>query len=96
MRLNPFKKKQTKLDEEIDMVLTWLKSKEPGTEEYTKMAANLKTLYEIRNSNKNNKIKPETIVLGACNLIGIWLILNYEEYNIVTSKALGFVLKGRV
>ena len=96
MNINVFKKKPTKLDEEIDDVLSWLRSAEPHTPEYTKMVDNLKKLYEIKNCNRNDKIKPDTIATVGTNLFGIWLILNYEKINIITSKALGFVLKGRV
>jgi hypothetical protein len=38
----------------------------------------------------------ETIAIIAGNLLGIALILNHERVNVVTSKALGFVMKGRV
>ena len=96
MNINVFKRKPTKLDEEIDRVLDWMRSEKPGSAEYTKMADNYKKLYEIKNGNRNDRIKPDTIATVGCNLIGIWLILNYEDLNIITSKALGFVLKGRV
>ena len=96
MNINVFKRKPTKLDEEIDRVLDWMRSEKPGSAEYTKMVDNYKKLYDIKNSNKNDRIKPDTIATVGCNLIGIWSILHYEEFNIITSKALGFVLKGRV
>lgn len=41
-------------------------------------------------------ITPDTIVIVSANLIGILLILNYEKLDIISSKAIGFVLKGRV
>ena len=42
------------------------------------------------------KISPDTLLVVGGNLLGILLILNFEKADIVTSKALGFVLKGRV
>lgn len=96
MKLNVFKKGKTSLDKEIDGVLSWMASTEPYTEEYSAMANNLKKLYEIKNGNKNDNIKLDTIVVVAGNLLGIWLILNYEELDIITSKALSFVGKWRV
>lgn len=96
MNINVFKRKPTKLDGEIDRVLDWMKSEKPDSDEYTNMANNFKKLYEIKSINKNDRIKPDTIATVGCNLIGIWLILHYEEIDIITSKALGFVLKGRV
>lgn len=41
-------------------------------------------------------IDVNTVVLVAGNLAGILLILNHERLHVVSSKALGFVLKGRV
>ncbi len=41
-------------------------------------------------------ISPDTVAIIAGNLLGILLILNYEKLNVVSTKALGFVLRGRV
>jgi len=42
------------------------------------------------------KVSPDTILIVTGNLLGILLILKYEKLDIITSKAIGFVLKGRV
>lgn len=42
------------------------------------------------------KVSPDTIVVVAANLLGILLILNHERLDIISTKALGFVIKGRV
>lgn len=42
------------------------------------------------------KVSPDTIVVGLINLVGIGLILGHEKLNVITSKALGFVIRGRV
>lgn len=42
------------------------------------------------------KISPDTLLVVAGNLIGIMLILNFEKLDIVRSKAMSFVLKGRL
>lgn len=44
----------------------------------------------------NWKFTPDTLLVVGGNLMGILLILNFEKLDIVRSKALGFVLKGRV
>ena len=41
-------------------------------------------------------LTPDTLLIAATNLAGIVLILNFEKFDIVRSKAIGFVLKGRV
>lgn len=42
------------------------------------------------------KVSPDTIAIVSANLVGILLILYYEKLDVVSSKAIGFVLKGRV
>ena len=41
-------------------------------------------------------ITPDTLVVAGTNLLGIVLILNFEKIDLVRSKAMNFVLKGRV
>ena len=45
---------------------------------------------------KKWKFSPDTLLVVAGNLVGILLILNFERLDIVRSKAISFVLKGRV
>ena len=45
---------------------------------------------------KKWKISPDTLLVVGANLLGIVLILKQEKIDIVSSKALSFVLKGRV
>lgn len=42
------------------------------------------------------KISPDTVLIVGGNLLGIILILKHEQLDIITSKAIGFVLRGRV
>jgi len=42
------------------------------------------------------KFTPDTILVVGGNLLGILLILNFEKLDIVRSKAISFVLKGKV
>lgn len=42
------------------------------------------------------KFTPDTLLVVGGNLLGIALILNFEKLDIVRSKALGFVLKGKI
>ena len=59
----------------------------------------LDTLLKAKNDDKSRGVNKELInkllvVFG--NNLGIVLILNYEKMGVVASKALGFVIKGRV
>ena len=56
-----------------------------------------KVLEEYDKLSKHNwKFSPDTLLAVAGNLMGILLILNFEKLDIVRSKAIGFVLKGRL
>lgn len=92
--LNFTKKKQTKLEKEISLVLDKLKKEDVGTEEYQNILDHLSKLYEMKQKDKSS-ISPDTVAVVVGNLLGIILILKHEELNVITSKALGFVIRGR-
>jgi len=43
-----------------------------------------------------HRISPDTLAIIGGNLVGILLILQYERCHVVASKAIGFVMRGRV
>lgn len=90
------KDRRSKLEKEIDLILDEMRGIEATTSEYLIRLNNLERLHKMNNEIKNRKIKPDTIAIVMTNLIGIGMILGYERVNIITSKALGFVLRGRV
>jgi hypothetical protein len=96
--MNIFKwKKQTKLEKEIDSVLECLEDLPPNSEEYSYIINNLDMLSKIKQQEeKSYKVSSDTKALIFGNLIGIGLILGYEKTNVIASKALGFVIRGRV
>jgi len=88
--------KRTNLEKEIDAVLECMSEEGPSSVKYAAMARNLETLYEAKKNEKDHKISPDTMAVIVGNLLGIVLILTYEKANVITSKALGFVIRGRV
>ena len=44
---------------------------------------------------RRGKISPDTVIMVAGNLTGILLILNFEKVGVVTSKAMGLLIKLR-
>ena len=42
------------------------------------------------------RVSPDTILVVAGNLLGIVLILTYERGNVIATKALGLIIRGRV
>lgn len=94
----PFKKrdKRTKLEKEIDNLLNEMDYQDKSSDEYAKNVRHLYRLYDARNKEKPRSVSPDTVLLVAANLLGIVLILKYEQLNTITSRAINFVFKGRV
>lgn len=83
----------TKLDEAIDAAtaeLATLKTTEP---DYEKTLAKVKELYALKEKNSPKRVSPDTLAVVLGNLVGIIWITNHERIHVITSKALGFVLK---
>lgn len=92
--LKPAEEKSSVLDPVIENLISEMAGYGGETEQYTEMAANLKTLLEARATEpRKERISPNTIAVVAGNIAGIILILAFEQRNIVTSKALSFVMK---
>lgn len=90
-----FKKKETKLDKEIESVLECLNDLDPSTEEYAAATKNLDILVKLKSTDEKKTVSPDTIVMVAANLVGLLLVLNYEKADIITSKAFGMIFKGK-
>lgn len=89
------KTQPTVLDETIDAALSELKELKTNDPAYQTTLDRVKELYKLKEQNTPKRVSPDTMVLVAGNLAGIVLILGYERAHVVTSKALGFVLKSR-
>lgn len=83
------------LSEVIDAVQSRLLTMDPDTEEFAKTVDQLDKLHKIRTSNRTGRVSPDALIAVAGNLLGIISILGYERAHVVTSKALGFVMKTR-
>ena len=55
----------------------------------------LERLYKIKKEHTSEKVDANTKAVVAGNLLGIAMILNYERVHVVSSKALGFVMKSK-
>jgi hypothetical protein len=80
------------LDEPIDKILEELRQHDPNSEEFARNMKHLKKLTDLKSdTRKKMKVDPNTIALVAGNLLGILLIVAYEQKHAMTSKGLGFV-----
>lgn len=94
-----FKKKLTAEDIAFEKALITALEELPvlsaDSEEYTAAIKNIEKLHEIKASHKKTKfrVSGDTLLSVGGSLAGIVMILGYEKANVLTSKALGFVLK---
>lgn len=89
------KKEKTKLEQNIEQLERTLLATPPGSDAYREMVKELETLYAIKREERKNKVSKDTLALIAGNLVGIGMILSYEQLHVISSKALSFVIKGR-
>ena len=89
-------KKKSDIQKEIDWIIDQMKGMAVSSEEYRAALDNLEQMYKVKQIEKTNGVSKDTVAIIAGNLLGILLILNYEKLDVVSTKALGFVIKGRV
>ena len=82
------------LDKEIERLLSEIKTINPLDDEYPKMLDQLSKLYKLK-PEKPKPVSNDTLAIIAGNVACVVLIVGYERANLVTSKALGFVMKLR-
>lgn len=85
--------KPTTLDDVIDDVYSNLIGFTPDQEEYQLILDRLSKLHELKNAQRSKRVSPDTMAVVIGNLLGIGLIVGHERAHVVTSKALGFVMK---
>ena len=86
---------KTVLDHVIDDLMLAMADEPSDSEEYAKMVAQFVKLYPLKDAERPKTISPDVLATVGANLLGIAAILYHERAGIVTSKALGFVLKLR-
>ena len=97
MKLKDIFKKTTnkKLNEQIDKLVDRLDDESLTPAERENYENRIITLVDIRRDMNATKREIPTahIIQAGGSLLGIWLVLNYEKVDIVTSKAFGLVKK---
>lgn len=83
------------LEEAIDAVFSDMTHHRSDDDAYSRSVDQLTKLYKLKEINPPKQISPDTLVIVVGNLLGIILIVGHERMNVVTSKALNFILKLR-
>ena len=91
-RKNP---ENTVLEDIIRSLYIHMQEVEVDTKEYLRMVDQMIKLNQLSDNRNPKPVSNDTLVLVAGNLLGIVLILSYENARVITSRAIGFVLKLR-
>ena len=100
--MSKVKNDESKLDEEIKELIEDLKISRKSPDDYLHLTSSLVKLYEAKeiecsiNSKNSFKIDYNNLIMIAGNLAGILLILNYEKFDAITSKALTMIVKPKI
>ena len=91
-----FKRKKSEEQVQAELFREKLQVRIQETEDLKDLTEAMSLMEKLSELKKKSHISPDTAWIVGGNLIGILLILNYERCNVVASKALGFVMRGRV
>lgn len=82
-----------KLDEIVNKILDEMIEYGPDSPEFKRSLKQLERLTSLKDSKERKKISLDNVILVAGNLLGILVIVAYEQKHVMTSKGLGFVRK---
>ena len=90
-----FPKSNTYVDVEIARMIRALQTVDVESKEYGELLGRLEKLQRIRKDESPDNFSSDGLLMAATNLIGIFAILQHENLNVITSKALSFVTRTR-
>jgi hypothetical protein len=79
---------KTPVDRQIETVLEKMRQVGVDSEDYGRLMTHLERLTDLKCKGKKNPISSDTIVMVIGNLVGIVLIIAYEQKHVLTSRAL--------
>lgn len=82
----------SKLDKASDKLLNQMLEEEVSRQSFSVDLAHLERIRSLRTNNKK-RLDPNTMALVAGNLLGILIIVIYEQNHVMASKAKDFILR---
>jgi hypothetical protein len=86
---------KSRLQIEIDRLVLQLDAHEPTSEEFGAIVERLSKLHKMNQDVRPASVDPNTALTVAANLLGIAMIVRHENLNVITTKALSFVMKAK-
>jgi hypothetical protein len=81
------------VDGEIERTLDDMSRYLPESSEYHNLIANLERLMKLKAENRKGGVSPDTLAIVAGNLLGILLIVAYEQKHVMSSRGFGQIIK---
>ena len=93
--LPKFYKRQ--IEAELERTLAGLNRSSTDSEEYAKILTVAERLHGMLDEEKtSDSVSKEALASIGANLLGILMIIKHESVNVITSKALSFVIRTKV
>lgn len=86
---------ESKLDAEIISSLEELKELKSNSEEYGAVVDRIAKLHKLKSEERRKLPSMDTVLVVGANIFGILWLTRYEREHVISSKALGFVMKPR-
>lgn len=80
-------------DKPINRLLDELATKQPGTDDFNKLLEELQQLTSLQEKERNKRVKSDTVWIVMGNLVGILVIVAYEQKHVMASRGMNFILK---
>jgi len=90
------KKNEPALNLAIEKLTQELLRMDSDDSKYSSKLALLERLIKIRDSKAKWRVSPDTVLIVVGNLLGILLIVAYEQRNVIRSEAKSFILRPRI
>jgi hypothetical protein len=92
MNWKVWKNEPNELDEPIAKVLEELRQQDPNSKEFSTNISYLERLTNLKVEVRlKRRISPDTLMIVAGNLLGILIIVAYEQNHAMTSKGLNYI-----
>lgn len=91
-----FKNAPSKLDDPIDALLEEMEAYSPEDPQYQAALDALERLTKLRAEEYKSRINWDLLAPAAAHIVGIGMIIAYEQKHVMTSKALTMVIKPKL
>lgn len=83
------------LDLALNRAIRELDRHEVNSDDYVKTLDTVHTLHRMKQEDLPSSVSKDTLAIIGANLLGIFMIIQHEHVNVITSRAMNLVMKPR-